>query len=73
MAHTNTISIMDTAGYLAAVAIAERRAYHSYFNQHIVEADGDYYAFDEGDYNALPQHLVDQVVHTVPGALSDEY
>ena len=68
-----TISIMDTANYLAAVASAERRALHSYFDQHVIEDDGRFFSFDEGDYNALPQRMVDLVVHTVPGALADDY
>ena len=70
--HTN-IQHMDLAGYIAAVDHAERRALHSYFDQHIIEQDGRYYAFDEGDYNAMPAHLADHIMHTVPGRLADEY
>ena len=67
-----SIAIMDTANYLAAVATAERRALHSYFDQHVIEDDGRYYSVDEGDYNALPMQLIDRVVHTVPGGMNDE-
>ena len=64
----------DTQAYLAALGIAERRALHSYFNQHIVtDKERGYVALDEGDYNALPKALADRVVHTVPGALLDEF
>ena len=59
--------------YFAALAVAERRALHSFFDQHIVEdRELGYFALDEGDYNALPTHLVARVVHTVHGAMSDE-
>lgn len=69
--YTN-IAVADTGAYLAAVANAERRALHSFFDQHVIEeADGDYVTLDEGDYNALPMHLIDRIVHTVPGALND--
>ncbi len=60
--------------YFAALALAERRALHSFFDQHVVEdEDLGYFALDEGDYNALPAHLASRVVHTVHGALLDEY
>ena len=42
--------------------------------QHVVEdEDLGYFALDEGDYNALPAHLASRVVHTVHGAMLDEY
>ncbi|MGV2495928.1 hypothetical protein [Pelagerythrobacter aerophilus] len=60
--------------YFAALAVAERRALHSFFDQHIVEdRELGYFALDEGDYNALPAHLAARVVHTVQGAMSDEF
>ncbi|PHR80925.1 hypothetical protein [Henriciella sp.] len=60
--------------YFAALAVAERRALHSYFDQHIVEdRELGYFALDEGDYNALPAHLAARVVHTVHGAMLDEF
>ena len=60
--------------YFAALAMAERRALHSYFDQHIVEdRELGYFAFDEGDYNALPSHLAARVVYTVHGAMLDEF
>ena len=65
-------STSDT--YFAALAVAERRALHSFFDQHIVEdRELGYFALDEGDYNALPAHLAARVVHTVQGAMSDEF
>lgn len=70
----NTIAVADTAAYLAALAHAERRALHSFFDQHVVEEeDGRYFAIDEGDYNALPMRIIDRIVHTIPGAMSDEW
>ncbi|GAA5061247.1 MAG: hypothetical protein JNJ92_00245 [Altererythrobacter sp.] len=60
--------------YFAALALAERRALHSFFDQHIVEdRELGYFALDEGDYNALPAHLAERVVHTVHGAMLDEF
>lgn len=60
--------------YFAALAVAERRALHSFFDQHIVEDhELGYFALDEGDYNALPAHLAARVVHTVHGAMLDEF
>ena len=59
--------------YFKALAIAERRALHSFFDQHVVEDDRlGYFALEEGDYNALPGHLASRVVHTVHGAMLDE-
>ena len=29
-------------------------------------------AIDEGDYPSLPDHLIERIVHTVPGALIDD-
>ena len=60
--------------YFAALAVAECRALHSFFDQHIVEdRELGYFALDEGDYNALPAHLAARVVHTIHGAMSDEF
>ncbi len=68
------IAVADITSYLNAVAVAERRALHSYFDQHIIEDEEiGHIAIDEGDYNALPLSLIDRIVHTVPGAMSDEY
>ena len=70
----STAAHADTANYLAALAFAERHALHSFFDQHVIEdAPGCYVAIDEGDYNALPMTLIDRVVHTVPGRMSDEF
>ena len=60
--------------YFAALAVAERRALHSFFDQHIVDDKRlGYFALDEGDYNALPAHLAARVVNTVHGAMSGEF
>lgn len=60
--------------YFAALAVAERRALHSFFDQHIIEDhELGYFALDEGDYNALPAHLAARVVHTVHGVMLDEF
>ena len=60
--------------YFEALELAERRALHSYFDQHIVEDKTlGYFALDEGDYNALPAHLTNRVVHTVRGGMLDEF
>lgn len=67
------VAIMDTANYMAAIATAERRALHSFFDQHIIEEDGQYFSIDEGDYGALPMRIVDRVVYTVPGGMADEW
>ena len=68
-----TIAGTDTAAYLAAIACAERRALHSYFDQHVIEDEGRYITIDEGDYGALPMQIIDRVVYTVPSGLDDEY
>ena len=71
-----TVSTLDmnAHSYFEALAVAERRAQHSFFDQHVVEdEDLGYFALDEGDYNALPAHLAIRVVHTVHGAMLDEY
>ena len=66
--------ISNSERYFDALAIAERRALHSFFDQHIVEdRELGYFALDEGDYNALPAHLAARVVHTVHGAMLDEF
>ncbi len=60
--------------YFEALAVAERRALHSFFDQHIVEdRELGYLAQDEGDYNALPAYLAARVVHTVHGRMLDEF
>lgn len=60
--------------YFEALEVAERRALHSYFDQHIVEDEElGYLALDEGDYCALSAHLAARVVHTVRGSMLDEF
>ncbi len=64
----------NSNSYFDALATAERRALHSFFDQHVVEDDDlGYFALDEGDYNALPAHLARRVVHTVHGGMLDEF
>ena len=68
------IPAFDPIGYDAAVRIACVRAQHSFFDQHVIEDEfGHYRAIDEGDYNALPQDLIDSIVHTVPGMMADDF
>jgi hypothetical protein len=70
----STAAHADAANYLAALACAERRALHSFFDQHIIEEeDGRYITIDEGDYDALPMRIIDRVVYTVQGRMSDEF
>ncbi len=41
---------------------------------HVIENDdGSFSAIDEGDYNALPQDLIDRIVHSVPGMMADDF
>ena len=64
----------DNAAYFAAVACAERRALHSYFDQHVIQdAELGYLAIDEGDYGALSTTMIDQIVYTAQGGMPDEY
>lgn len=68
-----TNAAADNASYFAAVACAERRALHSYFDQHVIEdSDLGYLAIDEGDYGALSEPMIDRIVYTTPGLLIDE-
>jgi len=64
----------SSRSYFEALELAERRALHSYFDQHIVEDEElGYIALDEGDYCALPAHLAARVVHTIHGSMLDEF
>ncbi|MDT7533055.1 hypothetical protein OVY48_06340 [Sphingobium sp. SA2] len=73
MQTTSTVAGTDTAAYLAAVACAERRALHSFFDQHVIEdEDIGYFTIDEADYGALPTTLIDRIVYTTPGRMDDE-
>lgn len=66
--------ILPSRSYFDALALAEKRALHSFFDQHVIEDEElGYLAFDEGDYNALPAHLASRVVHTVHGGMLDEF
>ncbi|MEZ5736652.1 MAG: hypothetical protein R3E09_12810 [Novosphingobium sp.] len=58
----------------AALDTANARAFHSYFTQYILADDeAGYIAIDEGDYGALPAHLIARVIDTVPSRFSDEF
>ena len=65
---------LPSRSYFEALETAEKRALHSFFDQHVVEdVDLGYFALDEGDYNALPAHLASRVVHTVHGGMLEDY
>ncbi len=69
----DTIPAFNAESFDDAVRMATMRANHSFFDQHVIEEeDGTYIAIDEGDYNALPQHLIDRIAHTVQGTMSDD-
>ena len=73
---TKTLDIpaFDPISYGAAVRAATIRAQHSFFDQHVIEDEfGCFLAIDEGDYNALPQDLIDRIVHSVPGMMADDF
>jgi hypothetical protein len=56
------------------IAQGHARSFHSYFNQYILtDHERGYIAVDEGDYGALPKAMLDRVIDTVPGKLSDEF
>ena len=64
----------EQAAFVAALDQAHARSFHSYFTQYILADDeAGYIAVDEGDYGALPKALLDRVIDTVPGRLSDEF
>lgn len=73
---TKTLEIpaFDLISYDAAVRAATIRAQHSFFDQHVIEDEfGCFLAIDEGDYNALPQDLIDRIVHSVAGMMADDF
>ncbi|EPR13647.1 hypothetical protein M527_00380 [Sphingobium indicum IP26] len=64
----------DQAAFVAALDQAHARSFHSYFTQYILsDEEAGYIAVDEGDYGALPKALLDRVIESVPGRLSDEF
>lgn len=68
------IAVADYNSYINAMAVAEQRALHSYFDQHVIEDETEgHIALDEGDYNVLPMSIIDRIVFTVPGAMHDEW
>lgn len=53
---------------------AERRSFHSFFDIHVIaNEDGTYSLFEEGDYGAIPNHLIDSITYTADGKMSDEF
>ena len=63
----------DRAAFTTALDQAHARSFHSYFTQYVlVDESAGYVAVDEGDYNALPQAMLDRVIEAVPSKLSDE-
>ncbi|ETI62709.1 hypothetical protein C100_16005 [Sphingobium sp. C100] len=70
----STSAAADNAAFFAAIVNAERRALHSYFDQHVVaDEEAGYITIDEGDYGALPMTIIDRIVHSVPGGRLDEF
>ena len=64
----------DQAAFVAALDAAHARSQHSYFTKYILTDEvAGYVAIDEGDYGALPAHLADRVIDSVPGHLSDDF
>ena len=73
VATISTIPAYNAYAFDDAVQAATKRAFHSFFDQHILEEeDGSYITIDEGDYGALPQHMIDRIAQTVPGMTADE-
>jgi len=66
--------LADQAAFVAALDQAHARSFHSYFTQYVLaDENAGYVAVDEGDYNALPQSMMDRVVEAVPSKLNDEF
>jgi len=64
----------DHFALLAALDTAHARSQHSYFTQYVLtDPEAGYIAIDEGDYGALPAHLMDRVIDSVPSHFSDEF
>jgi hypothetical protein len=64
----------DQAAFVAALDQAHARSFHSYYTQYVLTDDeAGYIAVDEGDYGAFPKAMLDRVIDTVPGRLSDEF
>ena len=73
---TKTLDIpaFDPISYDAAVRAATFRAQHSFFDQHVMEDEfGCFLVIEEGDNNALPQEMIDRIVHSVPGMMADDF
>lgn len=73
---TKTLDIpaFDHISYDAAVRAATIQAQHSFFDSHVIEDEfGSFLAINEGDYNALPQDLIDRIVYSIPGMMADDF
>lgn len=67
-------TVTDQGALVAALDAAHARSLHSYFTQYVLTDDeAGYIAIDEGDYGALPEHLLERVVDSVPSHFSDEF
>ena len=67
-------SVAQNESYQVALGTAQRRAFNSYFDQHVITDDeGGYIAIDEGDYGTLPMAIIDRIIYTEPCGLMDEY
>ena len=64
----------DQLALVAALDTAHARSQHSYFTQYILtDEEAGYVTIDAGDYGVLPAHLMERVIDSVPGHLSDEF
>ncbi|MBK7162388.1 MAG: hypothetical protein IPH79_07715 [Sphingomonadales bacterium] len=64
----------DEQALITAMHCAYARSFHSYFNQYILtDFERGYIVVDEGDYGALPQHLIDRIVDSVPSQMLDQF
>lgn len=66
--------IADHSAYLAALHAAQSRAPFSYYDQHVLrDEERGYVAIDEQDYAWLTEEMIERIVLTIPGTLTDEY
>lgn len=63
----------DISDYLAAVALAERAALHSAFDQHVIELPkGGYTTLNEEHVRHMTQHQIDRICYTAQGCRLDD-
>jgi hypothetical protein len=53
----------------AAIMQAERRAFHTYFDTHVLEHEGSYIVHEQADYGNPPAHIIDSIAYTAAGQL----